>query len=94
VLTYGGIETSPVSIRELVSFIRVYEGEQRLIIHNVSDVEITAKLEGVNEFTTIDYKTNDVATLEGITLVIPGLCISNNEVILQIVYKWNTEKEE
>jgi hypothetical protein len=62
----------PVSIRELVSFIRVYEGEQRLIIHNVSDVEITAKLEGVNEFTTIDYKTNDVATLEGITLVIPA----------------------
>jgi alpha-amylase len=72
VLTYGGIETSPLSIRELVSLIRVYEGEQRLIIHNVSDVEITAKLESVNEFTTIDYKTHEGATVGRHRVVIPA----------------------
>lgn len=73
VLTYGGIETSPMRIRELVSLIRAYEGERRLIIHNVSDVEITAKLESeLNDFTTIDYKTNEGVKLEGNTLVIPA----------------------
>jgi alpha-amylase len=72
VLTYGGIETSPLSIRELVSLIRVHEGEQRLAIHNVSDVEITAKLESVNEFTTIDYTSHEGARLEGTVLVIPA----------------------
>jgi glycosidase len=81
VLTYGGIETSPLSIRELVSLIRVYEGEQRLAIHNVSDVEITAKLESVNEFTTIDYTSHEGARLEGTVLVIPAYA----SVIMKVI---------
>ncbi|MBK8291611.1 MAG: hypothetical protein IPK96_12445 [Flammeovirgaceae bacterium] len=72
-LAYGGIGNLPVSIRELVSLIRVYKGDRSLIIHNVSDVEITTKLESeLNEFTSIDYKTNERVTLDGNTLVIPA----------------------
>lgn len=55
-LTYGSIENTNLNIQELVSFIRKKDQEERLIIHNVSDVEITVLLENeLAKFKTIDF---------------------------------------
>jgi glycosidase len=55
-LTYGTIEKTNLTIRELVSFIRKKDGEERLVIHNVSDVEITLVLDSeLSRFKEIDF---------------------------------------
>lgn len=73
ILTYGGIETSSLKVRELVSFIRVFEGNKRLVIHNISDVEITARLDtDLRDFTLIDFGTNTGIKVDGNTVVIPA----------------------
>jgi len=55
-LTYGSIENTNLGIRELVSFIRMKDEEERLIVHNVSDVEITLLLENeLSKFKEIDF---------------------------------------
>jgi len=56
VLTYGSIENSPLKINELVSFIRKNNNEEVLVIHNVSDIEVTVKMEGeLSQFQEIDF---------------------------------------
>lgn len=52
ILTYGDIENSPLQVRELVSFIRRQGEDKRLVIHNVSDVEVTIRME--NELAGFD----------------------------------------
>ncbi len=55
-LTYGNIDHSGIHLEEVVSFIRSYENEQLLVLHNVSDVEVMVKLENDNVgFNEIDY---------------------------------------
>ena len=55
-LTYGGIERTNLNIRELVSFIRKKDNEELLVIHNVSDVEITVLLENeLAKFKEVDF---------------------------------------
>jgi alpha-amylase len=55
-LTYGDIENTNLNIQELVSFIRKKDAEEKLIIHNVSDVEITVLLENeLTKFKEIDF---------------------------------------
>ena len=55
-LTYGNIDHSSIHIEEVVNFIRSYENEQLLVLHNVSDVEVMVKLENGNaRFNEIDY---------------------------------------
>lgn len=57
-LTYGDIEPSGMHIEEVVSFRRVYENEEILVLHNISDVEITLTLTGDEEkFSEIVYHT-------------------------------------
>jgi glycosidase len=47
-LTVGDIENSGMHIEEVVSFKRTYGNEELLVLHNVSDVEITIELSGPN----------------------------------------------
>jgi alpha-amylase len=55
-LTYGTLQTSPLKIKEVVSLIREYEGKKILVLHNISDVEITIKVEGeLASFKEIDF---------------------------------------
>lgn len=55
-LTYGDIEPAGTHIEEVVSFKRIFENEEILVLHNVSDVEVTLNLEQEYEdviFTTV-----------------------------------------
>lgn len=45
-LTYGDIHESGMHIAEIVSFVRKYQNEELLVLHNVSDVEVTIVLKG------------------------------------------------
>jgi len=47
-LTYGDIEHSGMHIEEVVSFKRKYQNEELLVLHNVSDVEVTVELKDHN----------------------------------------------
>lgn len=44
VLTYGTIEQPPLIIREVVGYVREYQGDRLLVMSNVSDVEVTFTL--------------------------------------------------
>ena len=54
-LTYGDIEPSGTHIEEVVSFKRRYENEEILVLHNVSDVEVSVPVE--KEFEDIAFST-------------------------------------
>jgi alpha-amylase len=59
-LTYGDIDQSGIKLTELVSFVRKYEGDEVLVLHNVSDVEVTITLTGDNtRFDEIDYDSEE-----------------------------------
>jgi len=72
-LTVGEIDYSPIAQQEVVSFIRNV-GEQRVLaVHNVSNAEMTIKLEGdLSSFKSIDFTTEEAASLEGGELKIPA----------------------
>ena len=72
-LTYGSIESSPLSVQELVSFIRRKGDAQSLIIHNVSDVEITVRLENeLSDFSKVDFISEGEAEIKDHVIVIPA----------------------
>jgi glycosidase len=55
-LTYGDIDQAGIHIEEIVSFTRKHENEELLVLHNVSDVEVTVNLENANAgFNEIDF---------------------------------------
>lgn len=57
-LTYGDIEPSGMHIEEVVSFRRVYESEEILVLHNISDVEVTLTLaDGDRKFSRVIFNT-------------------------------------
>ncbi|HEU5145444.1 MAG TPA: alpha-amylase family glycosyl hydrolase [Chryseosolibacter sp.] len=73
-LTYGDIGESGMYIEEVVTFRRTYENEELLVLHNVSDVEVTLALEGeASQFSDIMYQTGlgEVKLDEG-SLTIPA----------------------
>jgi len=73
VLTYGGIDTTPINIRELVSFIREKDGEKRLVIHNISDMDVTVKLTGaLEQFSTIEFDSSSEAKVNPDGLMLPA----------------------
>jgi glycosidase len=73
ILTYGSIENSTLQVREMVSFIRKNENGVLLIIHNISDVELTLKREGeLAGFDEIDFTTNAGVTKNEDELIIPA----------------------
>lgn len=72
-LTYGTIEYSPLSIRELVSFVRVSGEERRLVIHNISDVEVTIKMEGeLASYSRVEFISKGEVVIEGVEWKIPA----------------------
>jgi glycosidase len=72
-LTQGEIDYSGINALELVSFRRMFEGKQELVIHNVSDVEVTTNLEGENQkFDNVSYTTTDNYKLVGGELKLPA----------------------
>lgn len=73
-LTYGDIEESGMYIEEVVSFRRTHKSEELLVLHNVSDVEVTVSLEGMaGRFSDIMFQTggDDVKLDEG-SLTLPA----------------------
>lgn len=73
VLTYGSIEEARLSIQEVVSFLRVYEGEQRLVLHNVSDIEVTVKLPtSLSNYHQIEFDSNGNAEMGEDEIRIPA----------------------
>jgi alpha-amylase len=56
VLTYGEIDHAGIETDEIVSFIRKHENNESLVLHNVSDVEVTVPItESLERFNKIDY---------------------------------------
>lgn len=57
-LTYGDIESSGIRYDEVVSFIRKHNDEEVLVMHNVSDVEVTIKMtDALSRFDDLDFDT-------------------------------------
>lgn len=57
-LTQGDVDYSSISITEIVSFKRKFKEQEELVLHNVSDVEVTVKLGDDNKnFRTIAYQS-------------------------------------
>ena len=73
-LSYGDIQESGMHIEEVVSFKRSYENEELLVLHNVSDVEVTVALEGeLSGFSEILFHAgSEVPGLEANGLRIPA----------------------
>jgi alpha-amylase len=58
-LTYGDIDVAGITASEVVAFKRFHENEKVLVLHNVSDVEVTVPLtDGNEDFTSIVYDMN------------------------------------
>jgi len=69
-LTYGSIESSPVSSREVISFFRTHEKQTLFVAHNVSDVEVTLNLpEG---YATLDFETREGTLIKDNQLILPA----------------------
>ena len=72
-LTQGDIEASGITASEIVSFTRKYKAQEELIIHNVSDVEVTLKLDAENnKFDDVAYASTDGFILKEGELKIPA----------------------
>jgi alpha-amylase len=72
-LTYGDIDEVNLNISEIVSFKRVHEKEQVLVLHNVSDVEVTIPVnDSIKLFREILYDMNDNTKLTGSEIVLPA----------------------
>src|SRR5688572_30679911 len=72
-LTQGGIEPSGILASEIVSFTRKFKAQEELIIHNVSDVEVTVTLDGENKkFNDVAYFSKDGFTLRDGELKLPA----------------------
>ena len=80
-LTYGDIEPVGTHIEEVVSFKRTHENEEILVLHNVSDVEVTLSLEGVGHDNVgqILYSTAGVVSIEeeGVRLPAHSMVVLN-----------------
>jgi len=73
-LTYGDIAESGMYIEEIVSFKRTFENEELLVLHNVSDVEVTIVPEGeLSAFSKIIFDTgSEKPSTDAGSLTIPA----------------------
>lgn len=70
-LTVGKIDNADFTISEIISFTRQFDDEELLILHNISDVEVTLELDGKNSrFDDIKYDSKG------------GLKVNNGELKL------------
>ena len=73
ILTMGAIEKTNFSIAEVVSFRRIYENEELLVLNNISDVEITIPFRDENEkFDEVFYDSNKTSVFEDGELTLPA----------------------
>ncbi|MEK6781849.1 MAG: alpha-amylase family glycosyl hydrolase [Bacteroidota bacterium] len=71
ILTFGEIDFSPLQQQEIVSFIRSYNGAKLLVVHNISDVEVTLNLGGeLKDFDLIDFDSKSSLKLSDGVLTI------------------------
>jgi len=72
-LTYGDIEESGIYIEEVVSFKRRYQNEEILVLHNISDVEVTFAVDEPASFSRNLFNTagDELKINEG-SLVVPA----------------------
>lgn len=60
-LTYGDIDHAGIETDEIVSFIRKHKDNECLVLHNVSDVEITITMNAsIAHFDEVDYSSGEV----------------------------------
>jgi glycosidase len=73
-LTYGDIESSGIKYDEVVSFVRKQDNDEVLVMHNVSDVEVTVKInESLSRFNDLDFDTvNGKVVLKDGELTLPA----------------------
>jgi alpha-amylase len=72
-LTYGDIENSEINLAEVVSFKRIHEDETLLVLHNVSDVEVTINLsENNKDFDEVIYDMTGASKLKDGELTLPA----------------------
>lgn len=72
-LTKGEVDYSGINVSEIVSFRRIFKDQEALVIHNVSDVEVTLNLDGDNSrFRAIQYTSNEEYTWENRELTLPA----------------------
>lgn len=72
-LTQGEIDYSGIAVSEIVSFKRKFNQQEELVVHNVSDVEVTIKLDGDNKnFSDVSYASKDNFTLQKGELTLPA----------------------
>jgi glycosidase len=74
-LTQGGIDYSGISISEIVSFKRKFNDKEELVLHNVSDVEVTVKLaDGNQKFSKLAYQSKPNIKQQDGEITIPAYC--------------------
>lgn len=81
-LTYGDIDEVGMNVAEVVSFKRIHNNEQVLVLHNVSDVEVTVQLpDGYEDFTNLTYDMNGNTKIEKSEISLPAyttVILNNN----------------
>jgi alpha-amylase len=73
-LTYGSLTESDIAVKEVVALIRKYENEESLlIIHNISDGEVTLKPEGqLAAYSKIEFVSQGEVKMDKNGLVLPA----------------------
>ncbi len=72
-LTQGSIENADFNVREIISFRRQDGDEQLLVLTNISDVELTLRLEGNNSrFDVVEYDTSGAVKISNGELKLPA----------------------
>jgi glycosidase len=71
-LTQGSIALTNLTVKEVVSFVRAYQAEEELVLHNLSDVEITVALkDSLAKYKSIAFSTKGGSLRDG-DLAIPA----------------------
>lgn len=72
-LTQGDIEYSGIHASEIVSFKRIHGNDEELVLHNVSDVEVTVTLESDNvKFDNVRFSSKDGFTIQDGQVTVPA----------------------
>ena len=73
VLTLGNIDFAPIAPKGIVSFSRSYNGKTLLVVHNISDEELTVNLVGeLKNFDEVDFDSKASAKLDDHKLIVPA----------------------
>jgi len=70
-LTYGSLQLSPLENQQVISFIRQQGDDKMLVLHNISDVEITLPLD-LDELYHLDFNTHSGTELRDAEIVLPA----------------------